>query len=87
MIYPTVKNTSKRGLGDENCGDVKTVLSVDFNNIIEKLKQGDALTPLFFNFASEYAIGRVQVKRNGLKLNGTHQLLVYGDDVNKTENL
>jgi hypothetical protein len=33
------------------------------------LKQGDALSPLLF----------IQV---GLKLNGTHQLLAYADDVN-----
>jgi len=46
------------------------------------LKQGDALSPLLFNFDIEYAIRRVQVNQQGWKLNGTHQLLVYVDDVN-----
>ena len=45
------------------------------------LKQGDALWPPLFNFALEYAIWRVQVNQDGLKLKGTHQFLVYFDDV------
>jgi hypothetical protein len=46
------------------------------------LKQGEALSPLLFSLALEYAIRRVQVNKNALKLNVTHQLLVYADGVN-----
>jgi len=46
------------------------------------LKQGDALSPMLFNFGLEHAIRRVQVNQGGLKLNGTYQLLAYADDIN-----
>jgi hypothetical protein len=46
------------------------------------LKQGHALLPLLFNFTLTYTIIRVPENQVGLKINGTHQLLVYADDVN-----
>ena len=48
-------------------------------------KQGDVLSPLLFSFALEYAIRRVQVNQDDSKLNGTHQLLVYDDVVNRLD--
>jgi hypothetical protein len=41
--------------------------------IQNSLKQGDGLLPLLFNFTLKYAI-----RKGGLELNGTHQLLVQG---------
>jgi hypothetical protein len=46
------------------------------------LKQGDVSLPLLSNFALLFAIRRVQINQDGLKINGTHQILVYADVVN-----
>ena len=49
----------------------------DMFPIRNDLKQEDALSSLFFNFAMR----RIQVNQDGLKLNCTHQLLVCADDI------
>jgi hypothetical protein len=41
------------------------------------LKQGDALSPMFFNFALEYAIRKLQVNQDGFKVNGTYKRLFF----------
>jgi hypothetical protein len=46
------------------------------------IKQGDIYSPFLSNLALEYAIRKVQENHVCPKVNGTHQLLVYADDVN-----
>jgi hypothetical protein len=46
------------------------------------MKQRGVLTSLVFNFALEYSIWKFQENHMGLKLNVTHHLLAYADDVN-----
>jgi hypothetical protein len=55
----------------------------DIFHIQSGLNQGDALSPLFFKFAFGYAIRKAQENKMPLKLNGTHYLLAYADDVNR----
>jgi len=51
------------------------------------LKQGDALSTLLFNFTLEYAIRRIQVNQDGVKLNGhisfwfMLMMLIYWEEV------
>ena len=51
------------------------------------MKQGEALSPLLFNFALEYAIRKVQETNLGLDMNGTHadDVNLIGDDIRTIE--
>ena len=58
----------------------------DMFSIKNGLKEGDALSPLFFNFALEFASTSVQVNQDDLQLNGKHQvwflllMLIYWEE-------
>jgi hypothetical protein len=49
---------------------------------IQNVLKQDALSPLLYNFALEYAIRIVQENQVCLEMKGTHRLLVYADDIN-----
>ena len=74
VIKICLNETYSRVWVDKHLSDMFPIKSV--------LRQGDALLPLLCNFAINYAFRRVQVNEDGLKLNGTHQLVAYADDVN-----
>ena len=45
-------------------------------------KKGDAVSLFLFRCTLEYATGKIHAHQEGLKLCGTHQLLVCADDIN-----
>jgi hypothetical protein len=63
-----------------NESEYRKYLSDNFPNQ-NNLKQGDSLSLLLLGFGLEYTIRKIQENQVGRKLNGTHQLLVYADDL------
>jgi len=45
-------------------------------------QNGDVLSSLLCNFASEYASRKVKADHKLLKFNGTHHFIIYADYVN-----
>ncbi|KAJ4440861.1 hypothetical protein ANN_10708 [Periplaneta americana] len=74
QIAPQATETYSRALIDQFLSDAFTIHCW--------LKQDDALSPLRFDFALEYAIRKVQKNNGGLKWDRLHQLNVYADDAN-----
>jgi hypothetical protein len=45
------------------------------------LEQEESLLPLFFSFALQYAVWKVQENQERLALNGKYQYQIYADDI------
>jgi hypothetical protein len=73
-LYLTETYVYKRVRASKNLSDIYSITN--------GLEQRDVVLPLHFNLVVEYAIRRIQVNQGSLKLNGTHQLVVYVDYVN-----
>jgi hypothetical protein len=94
MIWLGRKHYTTFSLSLEYLGNYKMCLNETYSRVrigknlpdkftIENgLRQGDALSPLPFNFALEYAISSVQGNQEGLIPKGTNQVLAYTDVVN-----
>jgi hypothetical protein len=61
--------------------EVLSNIIIDLGIPMELVRLIKMCLPLLFIFALLLAVRRVQVIRDGLKLNDTHQLLVYADNV------
>jgi len=77
-----VISSSQRPLPDNTRHSHQTNIHAPGGIRTHDLSRRAALPPLLFNFALDYAVRRVHVNQNSLKLNVTHQLLVYVDDIN-----
>jgi hypothetical protein len=73
----TWENNESGDRGSNRVTEKTTLVVARLQSVKNCLKQGDTLSPLLFCFGLEYATRKYPTNREGLKLNDTHQLLVY----------
>ena len=82
-IQPAAARGVRKMCLNESNSTVQVVnIYLDIFPMKNVLKQGDALSPLLFNFAAVYVFRKVQTNQEGIKLNGMHHNVVYAIDVN-----
>jgi hypothetical protein len=69
LINMCLSKTYSRGRVSKHLSDIFPIMN--------GFKQRDLLPPVLLDFSLECVIRKVQVNQEGLKLNGTHQLLVF----------
>ena len=76
------RSGSFRRISPSEVANISVLMLVNLTAWENEFLKNNALTAIYIYIYIYISIRRVQVNQDGLKLNGTHHLLAYADDVN-----